>query len=179
VETIENKENIPQLLMRRENLDDLPALCIPEGFILRTYQDGDGSKWEDLTESTLGFRSDFKKDIMNNPFFMKERIFFIYKDDELAATATAWCTNDEPETGYVHMVGADSKFKGKGLGYQISLATLHRMKEENKKSVILHTDDFRLPAIVVYLRLGFKPVMFHESHELRWQNIYKELGMSQ
>ena len=73
------------------------------------------------------------------------------------------------------MVGAGSAFKGNGLGYQVSLAALHRMADEKKQRVILHTDDFRLPAIVIYLRLGFKPEIVHDSHELRWQKIYEAL----
>lgn len=170
---------LPQLLMRRENLDNLPPLSIPDGFTLRTYRDGDALGWEDLTESTLGFRLDFEKDIMGNPFFTKERVFFICKGEQLVATAIAWCDGDDPEKiGYVHMVGANPEFKGKGLGYQVSLATLHKMAEENKQSVILHTDDFRLPALAIYLRLGFKPDMTHESHEARWQAVYKALGIS-
>ena len=177
--TEEKKETpLPQLQMCRENLDDLPPLNIPDGFVLRSYQDGDALGWEDLTESTLGFRLNFQKDIMENSFFMKERVFFICKDEQLVATAIAWCAKEDSEnTGYVHMVGANSEFKGKGLGYQVSLATLHRMAEENKQRVILHTDDFRLPALAIYFRLGFKPDITHESHVARWQEVYKALGV--
>jgi len=170
---------LPQLLMRRKDLSNLPPINIPDGFTLRTYQEGDDIPWENLTESTLGFRMNFAEGMKASPFFKAERIFFIEKGDRLAATATAWCDNDNPETvGYVHMVGADPEFKGRGLGYQVSLATLHRMKEENKQSVLLHTDDFRLPALAIYLRLGFEPEITHESHEARWEKVFKELGIS-
>jgi len=166
----------PQLQMRRANLDQLPPLAIPNGFTIRTYQNGDDILWEDLTERTLGFRLDFAKDIKASPFFKPERIFFICHGSEPIATAIAWCLKDDPDTtGYVHMVGADARFKGNGLGYQVSLATLHQMALENKQSVVLNTDDFRLPAIAIYLRLGFEPEMTHESHRPRWEEIYTKL----
>jgi len=172
----ENKQ--PQLQMRRDNFDNLPLVSLPEGYTLRHYQAGDDIPWEDLTESTLGFRLNFEKDIKANPFFTPERVFFICKDEKMVATAIAWCAEKDSDTvGYVHMVGSDPVHKGKGLGYQVSLATLHKMKEEGKKSVLLHTDDFRLPALAIYLKLGFKPDKHHESHESRWEKVFEELGM--
>jgi len=170
------ESKLPQLLMRRDNLSDLPALNIPEGFSIRTYQEGDDTAWEDLTEASLGFRLNFFESIRNNPFFMKERIFFICDGDKMVATAIAWGVENEPLTGYVHMVGADAEYRGKGLGYQVSLAVLHRMKEEGMQQVILHTDDFRIPAIAIYLKLGFEPQMTHESHESRWEKVKEILG---
>jgi len=97
-------------------------------------------------------------------------------NNEPIATAIAWRWDKDPETGYVHMVGADPRYKGNGLGYQVSLATLHQMAAENRQSVILHTDDFRLPAIAIYLRLGFEPEITHESHEARWEDIYTRIS---
>jgi len=69
----------PQLQMRRANLDSLPALAIPNGFTMRTYQSGDGLLWEDLTEKTLGFRLNFEKDIKGSPFFRpaRARVFYV------------------------------------------------------------------------------------------------------
>ena len=92
------------------------------------------------------------------------------------ATATAWLYDKSPDsTGYVHMVGAMPEWKGRGLGYQVSLAALHEMKREGKKDAVLHTDDFRLAAVKIYLSLGFEPEMNHESHESRWEQVYQKL----
>ena len=47
--------------------------------------------------------------------------------------------------------------------------------EQGYESIILLTDDWRLPAIGLYLSLGFDPVMEREDMPSRWQAIMAEL----
>ena len=44
------------------------------------------------------------------------------------------------------------------------------------ESVTLLTDDVRLPAIALYLALGFAPDVNHEGVAERWQKIMRRLG---
>jgi mycothiol synthase len=60
---------------------------------------------------------------------------------------------------------------GKGLGLQVSLAALHHMANSGKEASILETDDFRIPAIKTYLRLGYKPLLIHENQAERWKDL--------
>ena len=56
---------------------------------------------------------------------------------------------------------------GKNLGYSLSLAALNYFRKKGIKEVFLYTDDFRLPAIKTYLKLGFKPVILDKFHLMR------------
>jgi len=66
--------------------------------------------------------------------------------------------------------------RGRRLGFWACLAALHRFAEEGREAALLLTDDFRLPAIRTYLRLGFRPVYTYESHMERWGKVFSELG---
>jgi len=78
----------------------------------------------------------------------------------------------------LHMVGVAKKHTGKGLGFQVSLAALHQMAKEGSEFAVLQTDDFRLPAIKTYLKLGFKPVIVDENQIERWNAIFKQMGIN-
>jgi mycothiol synthase len=43
------------------------------------------------------------------------------------------------------------------------------------RRIYLLTDDFRLPAIKTYLRLGFVPFLFEEGMEQRWREVLRRL----
>jgi mycothiol synthase len=81
-----------------------------------------------------------------------------------------------PGSGYVHWVGADPAHRGKRLGYLASLATLHEFVRLGCKDAVLETDDFRLPAIKVYFKLGFAPEYRHATHAPRWLRLAPQLG---
>ena len=74
------------------------------------------------------------------------------------------------------MVGCRHGHRGKRLGYMVSVAALHKTAEDGRQSALLHTDDFRLPAIKTYLTLGFEPLLVHESQRERWPRVFEELG---
>ncbi|MCJ7822097.1 MAG: GNAT family N-acetyltransferase, partial [Armatimonadetes bacterium] len=66
--------------------------------------------------------------------------------------------------------------RGRGLGRALVLSVLRRLREVGVASATLDTDDFRLPAIRLYLALGFRPELTHESHAERWRDVRRELG---
>ncbi|SHE36419.1 mycothiol synthase [Caldanaerobius fijiensis DSM 17918] len=164
----------PQLVMERKTLADLPQIKLPTGYSLRHFRAGDEAAWENIINDSFKMESNFKKMMADDESFKPERVLFICFDDIPVATASAWHRpkfgND---VGYLHMVGVLSTHTGKGLGLQVSLAALHRMASEGKISAVLETDDFRIPAIKTYLKLGFKPVIVHENQVQRWENIFK------
>ncbi|MCM8900073.1 GNAT family N-acetyltransferase [Caldicoprobacter algeriensis] len=168
----------PQLMMYRESLSNLPDLNIPQGYELRSFCPGDEKWWERIINVTFQYQSDFKKEILMQQQFKPERIKFICCNNIPIATATAWEKDDYgKEIGYLHMVGVLPEHSGKKLGYYVSLAALYQMAKEGKKSAVLHTDDFRIPAIKTYWNLGFKPVLVHENQIERWKNISLILNM--
>lgn len=172
------KDLSPQLVMIRKNICNLPALSIPDGYKLRSFCPGDQKEWESIINASFKYQSDFKKEIVSKEYYKPERIKFICCDTQPVATATAWEIQKWGEdVGYLHMVGVLPEHSGKRLGYQASLAALHQMALEGKKSAILHTDDFRIPAIKTYWNLGFKPLLVHENQFERWENLSIRLAL--
>lgn len=165
--------------MKKDNLIKLPDLVLPKGYSIRSYKTGDENAWENIIKEAFNYEVSFKNSISSNKEFLPERVFFICYNDVPIATATAWYDPRWGEaTGYLHMVGVMKKHTGKGLGLQVSLAALHQMAREGRKSAVLQTDDFRIPAIKTYLKLGFIPVIIHENQVQRWNVIMHQIGIS-
>jgi len=169
-------ENYTQLVMRRRNLDNLPDIAIPEGFCLRAYRGGDEPAWDSIVGEMC--RDGFAKAIKSHRFFAPERVKMICRGETPVATATAWGELTGGDTpGIVHMVATDPSYRGRGLGFAVTNAVLHRLAYEGKTAAYLTTDDFRVPAIKIYLKLGFKPDMTKEGHIDRWEKLHKLLNI--
>ena len=46
---------------------------------------------------------------------------------------------------------------------------MHRLYQEGYRAYSLLTDDFRLPAVSTYLKLGWQPLLYLEDMEGRWR----------
>lgn len=169
--------NAPQLLLR-VGLKSLPALDLPGAVVIRPFGGGDEEVWNNIIEKSFGQRYDFDSFMRNDPAFNAENILLAEVDGIPAATASAWCRDEfGTDTGYIHMVGCLPEFRGMRLGYWVSLAAMHKMRENGRANAVLHTDDFRIAAIKTYLRLGFEiDFTVHESIPQRWQKIEAALG---
>jgi mycothiol synthase len=167
----------PGLVMRRPNLRGLPPLELPVGYYLRHYQQGDEHAWNQLVHEGFNPHYDFNIHMKADPEFQPERVLFVVNNDLPVATASAWLSPKfGPHTGVIHMVAANSGYRGKRLGYWVSLAVLHRFVIEGRLDAMLNTNDFRLPAIKTYLNLGFEPVLVHENQRSRWNEILQKLN---
>jgi mycothiol synthase len=171
----------PQLRMLRPSLSDLPALALPEGFALRSYRAGDAAHWDRILLASFGGepgRFSFDRMMRRDPAFRPERVLFVVAEGLPVATASAWrVAGLMADTGVVHYVGVVPEYQGHRLGYWVTLATLHRMVAEGLRAVTLTTDDFRLPAVKTYLRMGFEPVLVHENQRERWRQVLRELKL--
>jgi mycothiol synthase len=171
----------PQLRMLKPTLSELPALLLPAGFSLRSYQAGDAAHWDRILAASFGGepgRFSFDRIMRRDPAFRAERVLFVVAAGRPVATASAWrAPGLRPDTGTVHYVGVVPEFQGHRLGYWVTLATLHRMALEGLRAATLTTDDFRLPAVKTYLRMGFEPLLVHENQRERWGQVLRELKL--
>jgi len=170
---LENQKQFePSLVMYRPTLLELPSLEIPDGYTLRSFQAGDESYWEAIIDQSFKYESNFQKEIISKEQYKPEKVLFICSEGIPVATATAWYQSIWGEhAGYLHMVGALPSHTGKGLGLQVSLAAMHEMRKEGRMTTVLNTDDFRIPAIKTYLKLGYRPLIIHENQGKRWEEI--------
>jgi mycothiol synthase len=174
----------PQLIMHRSTLKSLPDLHLPLEFSLRSSREGDDLHWTRIIRESFpetSFEDNFFQSTMvDDPAYAPDRILFVCAPDGLpCATASAYRRESfGPSVGYVHFVGVRPQYVGRKLGAAVTIAVLIKFVEQGLEEAYLETDDFRLPAISIYLRLGFVPSMQHESHPSRWRTIYKELGLN-
>lgn len=173
-------ERLPQLEMGLDTLDEVPEMAVPEGYRIRAYRQGDEREWCRLINEGIGGRYDeagFWKSIARWAPFDPQGLFFAETGIVVAGTACAtWRSSFPQDTGYVHMVAVDPGHRGHGIGRALILAVLHRLRQAGFRRAALHTDDWRLTAIHLYLGLGFRPRLVHPSHEARWGELYVKLG---
>jgi mycothiol synthase len=163
--------------MIRHELLSLPQVSLPAGFSARCFRKGDEAAWEAIIGDSFGSTFHFQETMKNDPGFRPERIWFACEGDTPIATASAWVRPEYGESfGYLHMVGILSSHAGKGIGQQATLLALHQMAAEGRTASVLHTDDFRLPAIRIYSKLGYIPNIEHENHPMRWRAIAERNG---
>jgi mycothiol synthase len=170
----------PQLQMVLASLDRVPEVVIPGAYVIRTYRPGDGAVWCRLINDAIGgeyTEERFEQEMSGAPGLEPADLFFAVSGDAPAGTAWARRAKQRPEQmGYVHMVAVAPEHRGRGLGRALVLSVLRRFREVGLASAMLETDDIRLPAIRLYLGLGFRPAFTHESHAERWRRVRRELG---
>ena len=169
---------VPQLVMRKPHLRDLPPVELPSGYSIRSFREGDDTHWERIIRITFeNPEYDFNKAMRNDSEYQPKRIKFVIHNDTPVATASAWWFQEfGPEAGYLHMVGVSPEHRGKHLGYWVSMAVLHHFVLEQRTEAVLRTDDFRRPAIRTYIKMGFDPMLVHENQRNRWTTILQDMG---
>jgi len=166
---------LSKLIMKKEILSDLPEFHCPIGYRFRHFQAGDERNWEDLIRHSFTREVKFADKIGDHVPCYADRVLFICRGEQPVATATAWETGSgDNNDWYLHMVGVLPEYSGKGLGFAATLAALHKIREASGEAAYLETDDFRLPAIRIYLKLGFQPVYIDDSHPGRWKQILQQ-----
>lgn len=167
---------LPQLFMRKPRMDDLPPLALPKGFSLHSHTEGMDPIWESIIEKAFGSHFVFDSFIRNGGGYKPEYVLYIAKDGVDIATTTAIEKADFPGEGWFRMVATVPEARGQGAGHLVVLAALHSLAARGYSSVVLSTDDARLPAIRLYRSFGFEPLMTHESHPARWDAVLKAIG---
>ncbi len=156
-------------------------VVVPAGYTIRTYQPGDGAAWCRLINDTIGgeyTEERFEQELSGAPGLEPADVFFAVSGRVVAGTAWARRSGHRPEhIGYVHMVAVAPEHRGRGVGRALVVSVLHRFREAGLASAMLETDDVRLPAIRLYLALGFRPELTHDSHAERWRRVGRELGV--
>ena len=149
------------------------------GYRLRLYRPGDEPRFHRLMALAgfAGWNDDrllfWQRKILPSGWFF---VFDIATGD-IVATSMAmhnpvWL---HPFGGELGWVAGHPAHRGRALGYAVCAAAIRRFLAAGYERIYLKTDDWRLPAISTYLKLGFVPFLFASDMEARWQNICKAL----
>ena len=171
-----------QLKMFWENdgtIVEMPT--IPAGLTLKTFIELENSLnvWLDIVQYGLSDKLEgeeyYKMCMTDLPYYKDDKCFFVLKDGVPAATITVVCDTDKKH-GLIHMVACKPEFRGLGIGTLLNNIALYVLKNEGMKTASLKTDDWRIPAIKGYLKIGFKPDITTEpDYKERWDKIYEEI----
>jgi mycothiol synthase len=82
-----------------------------------------------------------------------------------------------PYGGELGWVAGDPAHSGKGLGLATCTAVTARFIQAGYRRIYLRTDDFRLPAIKIYLKMGYQPLLHAPDMEARWKAVCEALKM--
>jgi Acetyltransferase (GNAT) family. len=100
-------------------------------------------------------------------------------DGRLVATASERLLPEEyPGAGYVHYVGALASVSGKRFGQIVTQRCLRGFVERGLEQAVLKTDDFRLPAVRTYLRIGFVPEYRSDEERSAWSRVFQTIEAS-
>src|SRR5690554_5966475 len=116
---------IPQLFMRKTNMDQLPPLSLPAGFSLSTHTEGMEPVWEKLIAEAFGKPYSFERVILNGGGYKQEYVLYLSNQGTVIATATAVEKQDFPGEGWFRMIAASPAARGLGAGRLVCLAALH------------------------------------------------------
>lgn len=162
-------------------LSEPPRADIPEGYISRSYVDGDDVALHRLLESegwnlTEKEWQDYKDRILPNGLFL------IFHTDTNGLVATAGAVHNPNPGRYYFPFGGELGYllvhpehRRKRLGSTVSARVVQRFISAGYENIRVCVQGFRLAASKTYLRLGFVPLLDAEDRYLRWQKICEQL----
>ena len=149
---------------------------VPEGYELRQYSPGDEAAYKDLFN--LGFTSDALEhtlaQALADGFFVIEHLASEHLVASCVAERASW--DGGHERGILGWLIGDPSHARLGLGTIVAAEVTNRLAEEGYNEPGLGTDDFRLAAIAIYLKLGWRPYLHLDDMEGRWRETYARLG---
>jgi predicted dehydrogenase/GNAT superfamily N-acetyltransferase len=170
-----------QLRMRlgAKALASPPECRLAEGYRLRTLEEADWPRYTQLMDKA-GFGGWDPSRIRSSTARALPGSFTLIEhvaSGTLAATAFANHSASEhlPGAASLEFVAGDPDHKGKGLGYAVCAHVTELMVQRGYKTIFLTTDDWRLPAIAVYLKLGYEPDSYMDDMPGRWDAVMKQL----
>ena len=175
-----SEPKLPQLKMQFRAYTGLAPVRLPPGYSLATLAQRDAAEWIAVLNATgeLGSWDDRRAHTAltgERPVQAGATYLILCAERAVATACTIAPTAATPrsELGWVAVAPAH---RGRGLGLQVCSAVLWYARRVHWPATTLNTDDWRLPAIKTYLRLGFEPEHTHDSHGARWREIHRRLA---
>jgi len=93
-----------------------------------------------------------------------------------ASTAAVYEKSQHPDGHSLQWVVAHPDHRGTGVGQATIAAATRVLANHAPNYSYLSTDDFRIPAISIYLKLRWKPLLYQEGQIRRWATVFEHLG---
>jgi len=166
-----------QMMWPQHLLNVPPAVRMPSGYSLRTYRQGDELRFYKVMELAgwPGWDDErlqpWLERILPEGWFMA-----VHRESgQIVATAMALRSETYPSGGELGWLAGDPAHAGRGLGLAVSAAVTARLIEAGCRPIHLYTEDYRLPALKTYLKLGYVPFLYKAGMLERWRAICAQL----
>ncbi len=170
----EPKREQLHMLWPKARLDKPPRAEVPDGYQLCTFEAAHDTPGYLALMHSAGFTccdEAFVQGMLQ--YVLPDGFLLIAHLDTQELVATAMAQNASqpwsPGAGAVGWVAASAAHSGRGLGRAVCSAAVARLIEAGFRCIYLQTDDWRLPAIRTYLRMGFVPFLFAPDMAERWR----------
>ena len=151
----------------RDDLENIPAYSLPEGYRFVFYRDGDRDTWIDIEKSAKEFSS-YEQGLESwNRYYQgkedtlpKRMVFIETEDGEKVATASAYYDiygKDKTGAGWLHWVAVRREHQGRGLARPLIAFTLGLMPGLGYDHAMLSSQTNTWLACKLYLDFGFRP----------------------
>ena len=157
-----------ELLLEKQDLDDILSYKLLEEYRFVFYQCGDRDIWIDIEMSAKEFQSYEEGLKAWNKYYagkddelVKRMVFIENKAGEKVATATAFYDiygRDKSGAGWLHWVVVRREYQGKGLSKPLISHVLSVMKNLGYMGAKVPTQTTTWLACKIYLDFGFVPV---------------------
>ena len=180
----DNMDHIREYLdvrMSRGNLNDIPEYSLPSGYSIRWYQPGYEKHWQAVhllaDEYTRVTPDLFEEQFGTETQLLYERQCYLLGGKEnIIGTGTAWLdSQDEKSLGRIHWLAIIPQQQGKGLAKPLLTIICKRLKELGHSRTYLTTQSVRIPAINLYAKFGFAPVIDTDRDREIWETLQKHL----
>jgi mycothiol synthase len=172
------------LLWPPSRLADPPDVRLPEGYTLRTYQPGDEAAWRTIQNRAEPVARGVDLDSRLGKYLsalLPNGLFFAIHSASGEAVATAGALHNTrdgmfPFGGELGWVATVPAHQSRGLARALSAVATRRLIGAGYESIRVGTQDHRLPAIKLYLRLGYLPYLYAADMAERWRQICAQLN---
>lgn len=167
-----------QLEMVRPSTARVAVPPLPPGYVLRQFRTGDEQPYDELFRLAFEDEGRFPETLartLEGGFFVVEYL----ASGQLVASCLASHGSSSPRhpaAGQMGWLVTDPSHARKGLGTIVAACATNRLSEQGYARPYLGTEDFRIAAISIYLKLGWEPYLYHDDMEARWRCIVAQLG---
>ena len=174
------------MIITAERAARMPPAPVPDGYELRGYREGDEESWRALINTgafgTAWPRSKFDEYL--NGRERREGSRLAVKDGRVLAATFASVEdgsdsiavpNEFKGMGRLDFVISHPDARRLGLGRAVCSAVVKYLFAQGYPNVILWTDNWRIPAIAMYLSMGFEPNLHRGDMPERWDKVMDDL----
>lgn len=170
-----------QILLHRPDLCGVREPHLPSGYQELASSEENQFQWVNLLTRVFGAYSvaGLNEQVLSESQWGHERVMLAARYGCPVALSLAW---EEPRlwpySGHVYWVAVLDGHRRRGLGRYVLTRTLQYFAAHGYRDSVVYTDEFRGPAIGLYLELGFEPLITGTIADERqcWQRAFSRIG---